>query len=180
MSRGQVFVTAVLSAALAVTGLIAAQSAKTPKLTVDDYMEIQKLYADYSYALDQGEGERFAATFTEDGEFTGVKPPLPKIRKPLAGREALNNLASHGGPGSRHFLANLLITRTPEGAKASAYFLQFSTKTTPATLTTVGIYDDTLVKTPQGWKFKKRDVWRDVDELSPFKAQPHPAPPAAQ
>ena len=130
MSRRQMLVAAVLSAALAVSGLIAAQSAKTPKLTVDDYMEIQKLYADYSYALDQGEGERFAATFTEDGEFTGVKPPLPKIRKPLADKEALNTLGSRGA-GSRHFVSNLLNRGTPEGAKASVYFLQFNTKTTP-------------------------------------------------
>jgi hypothetical protein len=31
------------------------------------------------------------------------------------------------------------------------------------------VYDDTLVKTPQGWKFKKRINWRDDDDLTPNK-----------
>lgn len=67
MSRRSVILTVVCSTALAVSGLIAAQSGKTPKLTADDYVEIQQLYANYAYALDQGEGERFVATFVEDG-----------------------------------------------------------------------------------------------------------------
>jgi hypothetical protein len=37
-----------------------------------------------------------------------------------------------------------------------------------------GIYEDTLVKTPQGWRFKKRVVWRDDDDTTPFKAKSLP------
>jgi SnoaL-like protein len=40
----------------------------------DDYIEIQQLYANYARALDLGQGERFAATFVEEGEFTGGRP----------------------------------------------------------------------------------------------------------
>ncbi len=177
MSRRQVFVATILSTVLAVSGLIAAQSGKAPKLTAEDYMEIQQLYADYSYAFDQGEGERFAATFVEDGSFTAMHPAPPAVQNPTAGKAALTVMGSHGTGLRRHFLSNLLITRTPDGAKASAYFLQFDTKTNPGTLRLDGIYNDTLVKTPQGWKFKKREVWSDTDELSPFKG-PHSVPQA--
>jgi hypothetical protein len=41
--------------------------------------------------------------------------------------------------------------------------------------------DDTLVKTAEGWKFKKRVVWRDDDDASPFRPKQRPpgAPPGA-
>jgi hypothetical protein len=29
----------------------------------------------------------------------------------------------------------------------------------------------TLVKTSQGWRFKKRISWRDDDDISPFRPQ---------
>jgi hypothetical protein len=42
----------------------------------------------------------------------------------------------------------------------------------------VAVYNDTLVKTKEGWKFKKRVVWRDDDDITPFK--PKPMSPAAE
>ena len=171
MSRRKVIViaAALSSVALAVSGLIAAQSGKAPKLTADDYVEIQQLYSDYAYALDQNDGERLASTFVEDGSFTGVARPGDPPRTPTKGKEALSKMR---GSGSRHYLTDLHITRTPEGARASCAFLQFSTKTMPPVLTLNAIYDDTLVKTSQGWKFKDRHAWRDDEEMSPFKPGP--------
>ena len=47
-------------------------------------------------------------------------------------------------------------------------------RTSPPSFVETAIYDDTLVKTPQGWKFKKRVVWRDDDDITPFKPKPLP------
>lgn len=168
---GTVFIVA---ATLAGSALIASQSAKALKLSPEDYIEIQKLYADYSYALDQRQGERMAADFVDDGSFTGLVMPGRERKPPTAGKEALTSMANRSA-GSRHFLSNLLITRTPEGAKASCYFIEFNTKTNPATPGNAGVYEDTLVKTAQGWKFKSRIAWHDTDDLSPFKAKTPPA-----
>ena len=63
-----------VSLLIAVTGVswgYAQQQSTRGTLTPQDYLEIQQLYATYSHALDKAEGERFAATFTADGEFTG-------------------------------------------------------------------------------------------------------------
>jgi SnoaL-like domain len=79
-----------------------------------------------------------------------------------------------GRGGLRHFNANLLITPTPEGAKGSVYLLLFDARNVPATIVETAIYEDTLVKTSQGWKFKKRLVWRDDDDITPFKPKPLP------
>jgi hypothetical protein len=93
-------------------------------------------------------------------------------RTPLKGTDALTRMGSVGG--GRHFTANLTVTPTPDGARGSCYLLLFDARHVPATLTETAIYDDTLVRTPQGWRFKKRVVWRDDDDISPFKPKPRP------
>jgi SnoaL-like domain len=79
-----------------------------------------------------------------------------------------------GRGGLRHFNANLVVTPTPEGAKGSVYLLLFNARNVPATIVETAIYEDTLVKTPEGWRFKKRVVWRDDDDITPFKPKPIP------
>ena len=39
------------------------------ELTVADYREIQALYGKYAAALDSGDGDSYASTYTEDGVF---------------------------------------------------------------------------------------------------------------
>jgi hypothetical protein len=150
----------------------AQQKSAPGTLTPQDYIDIQQLYATYSHSLDKGEGDRFAATFTADGEFTRGRPAGrgSEDRTPLKGTEALTRMGSVGG--GRHFTANLTITPTADGARGSCYLLLFDARKVPATLTETAIYDDTLVRTPQGWRFKKRVVWRDDDDISPFKPKP--------
>jgi len=152
----------------------APSKAKVTKLTADDYIEIYQLYANYPHAIDLAKGEGFADTWTDDGEFTGGRAPgkANDDRTPLKGREALIKLGSKGG--FRHFTANIVITPTPEGAKGSAYLLLYNARNNPPTFVETAIYDDTLVKTPKGWKFKKRIVWRDDDDITPNKPKPLP------
>jgi hypothetical protein len=177
--RGRsIVVCAGLSAALIGAGVswgYAQQNRERGTLTAQDYLEIQQLYATYSHALDKAEGTRFAATFTPDGEFTRGRPAGrgSEVRTPLKGTEALTRMGSSVG-GGRHFTANLTITPTAEGAMGSCYLLLFDARSVPATVTETAIYDDTLVKTAQGWRFKKRVVWRDDDDISPYKAKPRP------
>jgi hypothetical protein len=166
---------AMLAALAALRPAAAAGAGAAPKLTADDYVEIQQLYASYAHALDKG--ERFASTFVLDGEFTGGRGPGrgSEVRTPAKGKDALFKMGSRGG--SRHFTANLVITPTAEGAKGSVYLLLFNARNVPATIVETAIYDDTLVKTPQGWRFHRRVVWRDDDDISPFKPKPLPQAP---
>jgi hypothetical protein len=155
----------------------AAQTKKKPpvsKLTAEDRFEIQELYATYCHALDKGLGDLFASTWTEDGEFTGGRGPgkANDDRTPRKGRAALTEMGNTSG--TRHFNANLILTPTPEGAKGTCYLMLYSARTRPPSFTETAIYDDTLVRTPEGWKFKKRVVWRDDDDITPFKPKPLP------
>ena len=146
------------------------------KVSVEDYVEIQQLYAHYCHALDSGNAEAVAHCWTEDGEFTGGRGPgkASDPRTPASGYKMGN-----GPGGSRHMNTNLVLTKTPEGAKGSVYLLMYTATSTPDSFTELAIYDDTLVKTAQGWKFKKRVVWRDDDDISPFRAKQAPKRAAA-
>ena len=119
-------------------------------LTADDYIEIQQLYAQYNNAIDSGDAEGYAGTFVPDGVFNNFN-----------GHDALVGFIhrwrdSMKGGNMRHWNTNLAINGTPEGASGSVYLLLVDVSVRPPVITTAAKYEDQLVKTPQGWRFKKR------------------------
>ena len=125
-------------------------------LTAADYVEIQQLVARYAYAVDThaDNGYGYADLFAPDGVFGGT----------TKGRDALANLArttqkDRGGPSyTRHYLTNVIIFPTPEGARGNQYLvaLDVSEGGKASSVVHGGRYDDLYVKTPQGWRFKSR------------------------
>lgn len=132
-----------------------AQKAAGGTLTAQDLVEIQQLYAKYNWTLDAGDSEGYASTFTPDGVFnTNV------------GHDAIVKFADgfHTGMGARvrHWNTNLMILPTPEGAHGQVYLVLVDFSTKPASIATSASYSDDLVKTAQGWRFKKRATKGDV------------------
>ena len=83
-------------------------------LTAADYVEIQQLVARYAYAVDThaANGTAYADLFVPDGVFgkTSGRDALTKL--------ALATQADRGGPSyTRHYLTNVIIYPTPEGAQ---------------------------------------------------------------
>ena len=132
------------------------------KLTSDDLVEIQQLYARYNWTLDSGDAEGYASTFTPDGVFNNN-----------VGHDAIVKFANtfHTGIGSHlhHWNTNLMILPTADGASGQVYLVLVDFATKPASIFTSATYSDELVKTAQGWRFKKRATKTD--------AAPAPAPP---
>jgi hypothetical protein len=160
---------------IAAGGFVYAQQQKSaPALTAQDYMEIQQLYALYAKAADLADGKGYAGTFTADGEFVSGRAPQSGqgewTRSTSKGTESLIRTGSTGG--LRHNFTNIHVRRTAEGADATCYLLMYTARTIPASLVTTATYTDTLVKTADGWRFKRRVMWRDDDPLSPFKPPP--------
>ena len=144
-------------------GVPRASAQQKGSLTSDDLVEIQQLYAKYNWALDSGDAQAYAATFTPDGVFNNNN-----------GHDAIVKFAEgfHAGMGShvKHWNTNLLILPTPEGASGQVYLVLVDFGTKPASIVTSASYSDQLVKTPQGWRFKKRATKGDV--APPPKPQP--------
>jgi hypothetical protein len=155
------------------TGIAKAQPIKSPSpvkasaLTPMDYIEIRKLVASYGYGLDTGadNGGMYADLFAPDGSIFG-----------RSGRENILALARrepHGPHYTRHFLTNVLIEPSPEGATGKQYLavIDIGESGNPSSFFLGGRYEDTYVKTPQGWRFKSRNLVR-ANAPSP---QPAPA-----
>ena len=143
-------------------------------LTAADYVEIQQLVARYAYAVDThaDNGYAYADLFTPDGVFGKTR-----------GREALAELArttqkERGGPAfTRHFLTNVIIYPTPEGARGNQYLmaLDVSEGGKPSSVVHGGRYDDEYVKTPAGWRFKSRQLYPSKIGVPPPTAKLPPS-----
>ena len=141
---------------LAMSGLaLLATAANAAPMTAQDYFEIQQLYAKYNHAIDSGDGEAYADTFTPDGVFNNN-----------AGREALVKFVKDAwvgrmnGATRQHWNTNLLINGDSKQATGSVYLMLVDLSTKPVSVMTMAMYDDQLVKTPQGWRFTKRQTKR--------------------
>lgn len=164
----------ILCAFLVVVPAGAQQGAKkAPALTPDDYAEIYALYPLYVFTLDGGDGDTLAEkVFTADAIFMDENIGLMVI-----GRDELRNwgkgtpapdaparvrydLYPRDDKSVRHTFWNVMIEPAPWGAAARAYLGG-------------GWYHDTLVKTPEGWRFKQRRVTHDY----PAPARPAPVRP---
>ena len=72
----------------------------------------------------------------------------------------------------RHINTSLVITAAPEGAAGAVYNMFLDIGTNPPAITGASEYKDTLVRTPQGWRFKTR--------VNTRIGAPPPAAPAAR
>lgn len=116
------------------------------KLTTQDYIDIEQNYAKYYHTIDAGDPEGWADTFTDDGNFNGT-----------IGRAALIESRRRAGPSkTRHVVSNLVITPTAEGANGSLYVFVVDPQEVPVKINSYSRYDDTLVKTTKGWRFKTK------------------------
>ena len=130
------------------------KSSAAGSLTVQDYADIQQLYSRYYQTIDAGDSEAWANTFTSDGVFnTNTR-----------GHDSLVESNRRGGRNRplRHWHSNLTIAPTAEGADGSTYVMQIDITTKPPSISTYSRYDDKLVKTPQGWRFKIRQRSSDT------------------
>lgn len=139
---------------MAALGLIAMQG-HAQGLSPADYMEIQQLYATYNWAIDTGDAEAYANTFTEDGVFNNLK-----------GREQLAGfidrwLTSMNGASRKHWNSNLHIEGDGKTARGKVYLLLLDTSAQPAAIVASANYSDELKKTDEGWRFTKRSTSPD-------------------
>jgi uncharacterized protein (TIGR02246 family) len=185
MLKRPVLATLVLAAAIAATfGAVtalhaqesapAASSAARPAdLTALDYLEIQQLVARYAYALDSGAdaGRMYASLFAPDGAFVETSGNR------ISGHDALAALAVKHQVGPMvvyHFITNHTIEPSAEGAIGKQYLaqLKIGEKGAPSEVAGAGHYEDSYVKTEDGWRFSRRQYIRSKTGDQPDYAGP--------
>jgi hypothetical protein len=156
----------VLAASISAQRSPAASAAPPMELTALDYIQIQQLVAKYAQYIDtcSNNGYDYADLFTEDGFFAPFRDG--QVGPKAQGREALARV-SGGGPdgckgagwirqGVHHLYVNHIINPTPDGASGQVNMLMIGLGGDKNKIEHDGYYEDSYVKTPQGWRFKSR------------------------
>ena len=148
-------------------------------LSATDYLEIAQLVASYGHALDSGygkgeNGEAYAGLYTADASFAGATGHDQLVR--------LGQIQPRGPDFVRHYLTNHVIEPMPGGAKGKEYLavIDNGSNGKASSLFLGGHYEDTYVKTPQGWRIKTRRLFPPQSGPLDQTAAPPPAPSAAQ
>lgn len=153
-----------LSAAALVAGSAAAQD--------DGYAEaraaIENLQARYLFALDFGDPEAYASTFTEDGV-------LDWGAGEIKGREAIADVVSSEGPpeaegdsdlrpaAGRHNITNIVVRIDGDTAVGRAYWFHMGNDNPEraAQLNSFGHYEDEMRKVDGEWLFSRRVIYNE-------------------
>lgn len=183
-ARAWVAIGFVAAATLAAT-VLRGQGSATAELSAMDYFEIEQLVSSYAYALDTGsnDGYDYADLFAPDGVFVGMNQGTDG--RSYRGRETLAALARGGTRGPlnvSHFITNLVIEPTADGARGSQYALiaRLGENGEPGgPITNGGRYEDEYVRTPDGWRFRSRVFYAAEPGADPkqLRSPPGAAPP---
>jgi hypothetical protein len=144
-----------------------------------DRIQIQQLIARYAFALDTGgrNGYDYADLFASDGVFVGMNQgDAGRLYK---GRDSLAALARGGARNQNyvsHYITNVVLEATPEGAKGTQYAIigDVTQGAGKSSWTHGGHYEDTYVKTPDGWRFKSRVFYASEGGADPKQLQHDP------
>lgn len=170
MHRLKFFVIATLLLAALVGGFAKDTVFAGEGITPEARSQIQDLISHYGRTYDDRDAEGWAALFTENA-------PLPiyiagKLSRELNTNEErkkwsqsrFDTFEKDGVFKTRHYQTNTLLTQQDDGAvEGTTLFLvtfQYTAETTPRLIHT-GVYQDRFQKTPEGWRFAKREIYID-------------------
>lgn len=161
--------TAILLGGLAAGGWLQAQDDGCLALTGADIAEIEQLYARYNQGLDFKDVELYLSAYADDGVFHG----LERHAGQAALRAYLETVwASDARANRTHNSTSILLAATPGGAKGRGYFSVIDVTSRPPAIAGHGYFDDTFVRTPDGWRIETRTLGAPW----PYLARPHAGP----
>ncbi|MCX5527382.1 nuclear transport factor 2 family protein [Streptomyces bobili] len=141
----------------------AEERAGTEPVAPAEYASVQRFYAGQMRLLDEGEGDAWADTFTEDGTFD-----QSSFAEPVRGRAAIaaavrGRPAAPAGTVRRHWLGLPAAWRFPDGSVRTAYdALVVSTAAGAAPVIRLSTScQDVLVADGDGWLVSHRYVGHD-------------------
>jgi len=128
---------------------------------LEDKDAIRELLARYCFLLDGYKLKEFAALFTADGEWISRNG---NAKGPEAIERLLRGLVPEPAPGKRrkHLTTNILIELTGDSATVVSNFLVVRDSEAGPVIAVAGTYDDAVVRTAEGWKFKSRRLSHDI------------------
>jgi SnoaL-like domain len=151
-------------------------SDSSTKISVEDRLDIQELFARYVWALDMGDADAFVDCFTADGCFDHL------WQGKMHGRDAIRRAVQelwYDRPSwwyARQHLANhFLMNREGQGVRVKAFFsiMQYNVDYRTNFVFGIGNWDNLCVKEADGvWRFQLVviNAWMDRDKV-PWKGE---------
>ncbi|RJF92571.1 nuclear transport factor 2 family protein [Noviherbaspirillum saxi] len=136
------------------------------KPSLEDRAEILDLIARYGPYIDYREAKPWASLFTEDGELNYPKfGDTTGAREVVKGRDALVAFASQSSAPNLVFAhypgQTILVSVRTDQVKALTPVATAMVKTNAqlaANYNGLGVYEDVIVKTANGWRFRSRSA----------------------
>jgi hypothetical protein len=129
------------------------------RLSPEDFLEIEQLVQGYTHGIDIGP-EDASWVYTPDGVFASANNRSVNGEKEL--KAFYEARRKRHNPRQRHLVTNLIVKPTTEGASGTAYItiVEPGTNSMPM-IAYYGMYNDTYVRTREGWRLKRRE-WRQL------------------
>ncbi len=160
MKRTALFIAVFLSLVAASGVALSAQPAAARLVALEDREAIRLVLRDYGRLLDERRFDEFGQLFAPQGEYVSGGATT---RGPVAIADSLRRIMAGNPLGlaepNFHVLFNERIELQGDRAKATSqsFFVAPDANNAPQ-LIMMASYDDTLVRTQQGWRFEKRVV----------------------
>jgi 3-phenylpropionate/cinnamic acid dioxygenase small subunit len=136
-------------------------------LSAEDKLAIAELLARSAYAFDEQDLEMLEACFTPDAVFSILIKGGDMIG-PFEGRDAVMKLYSDSMDAQtdvrRHVASNVFFKSETGDPQVISNLTLFATENATTKLLSVGVYQDTVRRTDDGWRVLKRHL--DLD--SPY------------
>ena len=128
---------------------------------LEDKDNIRELLARYCFLLDGYRLGEFAALFVADGEWISRNGTA---KGPADIERLLRGLVPEPAPGKRrkHFTANIIVDLAGDSATVVSNFLVVRDSDAGPVIAVAGTYDDIVMRTADGWKFKSRRLSHDI------------------
>ena len=158
--------------------------APTPDLML--WLEVAELQSRYAHAIDSDDIESWPGFFTEDATYTivsrenhdrGLPAPILYCRNQAMMRDrvvALRNANIYEEHRYRHTTSGPVITGRDGDTVTTetSYVVVRTGQAGDAELYSAGSYRDTLVRTPEGWRYTDRTVIYDTSRVITLLATP--------
>lgn len=126
---------------------------------LEDKEAIRELFSEYCFRMDEFRFAELGALFTADGEWIA---PYARARGPAE----IAALMAHNippEPRRKHFIMNSLIRLEGDRATArTSYLVVLQAAGADLVPSVAGTYEDALVRTPDGWRFRERRLVHDL------------------
>lgn len=127
-----------------------------------DEFEVRNLLAKLAQLSDEGDLDEYIECFTQDAHWGGAGFPERKGRPEILAGARERRASGIAGPGThtRHVLTTSIVRVAKDTTECRSVFLFYSNTQAKPVLEMMGVWQDEIRRTSEGWKLARRSILR--------------------